>query len=322
MCAQPADTPAVSIVMPTFNRLEHVPAAVACVLAQTFSDWELLIADDGSDAATRAYLQAVQAPPRIRVICLEHSGKPSLVRNAALREARGEYVAFLDSDDMWAPTKLHRQVTSLRANPARHWSYTRFVLIDARGQPAGPAGASNQPAPGGWILERLLHGEVVIALPSVMVRRDLLARLGPFDEELVMCEDDELWYRLAAHSEIDGVDEPLTLIRRHTHHGGSDVIAWRDRRRVIEKSMRAFDGSTVRAVLRRLHAESSVGLARSQAASGERMSALGTVLSSAHYSWRYPQWWRGALAAFAPAAMRRAVNRYRVGAASRSRPQA
>lgn len=322
MCAQPADSPTVSIVMPAFNRLEHLPAAVACVLAQTFTDWELLIADDGSDASTRAYLQTVHAPPRVRVLYREHSGRPSVVRNAALREARGEFVAFLDSDDMWAPAKLHHQVSSLRANPTRLWSYTRFVLIDASGQPTGPSGASNQPAPGGWILERLLRGEVVIALPSVLVRRDLLDRLGPFDEELVMCEDDELWYRLAAHSEIDGLDEPLTLIRRHTQHGGNDVVAWRDRRRVIEKSLRVFEESEVRPVLRRLRAESSVGLARSQAASGQPMSALGTVLSSAHYSWRYPEWWRGALATFAPAAVRRAVSRYRGGSQTRGRPLA
>jgi hypothetical protein len=270
----------------------------------------LIIADDGSDADTRAYLQSIN-DPRASVIWLPHSGRPAAVINAALRAARGEYVAFLDSDDLWLPLKLEMQLASLRLHPLRGWSYTRFALVDGAGRPLASAGSPQWPAPSGWILEPLLLEQTVIAQPSVVVSRQLLERLGAFDEQLVMCYDDELWFRLAAHSEIDGIEVPLTLVRRHGQHSGSDILAWRDRRRVFEKVLRAHRGNHLESILKRLRAQMSAGLANSQAASGKRIDALGTLLASAHYSWRFPQWWRGALRAFAPAMVRRVVRMYR-----------
>src|SRR5258708_34074473 len=112
-------TPAISIILPTFNRLKYLRLAVDSVFAQTFADWELLIADDGSDEETRAYLRGLENLPRVKVIWLSHSGNPSAVRNAALREARGDYIAFLDSDDMWMPAKLEPQIYVLTASHRR-----------------------------------------------------------------------------------------------------------------------------------------------------------------------------------------------------------
>lgn len=304
---------AVSIILPTFNRLEFLRPAIDSVVAQTFEDWELVIADDGSSADTRTYLRTLCDPPRVKVIWLRHTARPSVVRNAALCEAQGEYVAFMDSDDVWLPKKLEIQIASLRGHPARKWSYTGVALVDGSGNPIAPARC--WPAPAGWILEKLLTGETVIALPSVVVSRQLLEQLGAFDEELVMCEDDELWFRLAAHSEIDGVDEPLTLIRRHGQHSGSDIMAWQDRRRVFEKALRASRGGHLDSILRKLRAEMSAGLAKSQAASGMRIDALGTLFSSAPHAWRYPRCWLGALGAtaraFAPQSVRTLLRRYR-----------
>ena len=309
--------PIVSVIMPTFNRREFLQPAIESLLRQSFAHWELIIADDGSHSDTRSYLQTLRALPRVKLIWLSHSGKPSVARNAALREARGEYVAFLDSDDLWLPRKLEMQITSLARHPRRKWSYTAFALVDGAGQAKEPLHDAKRSAPSGWIMERMLQDEIVIALPSVVVARQSLEQLGPFDEELVMCEDDDLWLRLAAHSEIDGIDQPLTLIRRHGQHGGDDVTAWRDRRRVFEKALRASGDPRLRSMLRKLRATMAAGLARSQAASGMRISVLGTVAASAHYSWRYRQWWAGVLRAlgraFAPAAVRNVIRGYRNG---------
>jgi glycosyltransferase involved in cell wall biosynthesis len=306
--------PAVSVIIPTFNRLEYLSPAIDSVFAQTFTEWELIIADDGSSADTREYLRSL-ADPRVKVIWLPHTGRPSAVINVALREARGEYVAFLDSDDLWLPGKLAAQLESLRRHPERGWSYTRFALVDGSGNPMVSSSHRDWPVPSGWILEKLLKEETVIAQPSVVVRRQLLEQLGAFNEDLVMCYDDELWFRLAAHSEIDGIDEHHTLVRRHGQHSGSDVIAWRDRRRVFEKALRASGGGHLDSILRRLRAQMSAGLAKSQAAGGQRASALATVLTSLPHSWRYPGLWLGALLttgrSYAPQALRTLVRRYR-----------
>ena len=122
--SQASCAPMVSVVVPTFNRLRFLRAAIESVYTQTFIDWELIIADDGSDLETREYLQSLATQPRVSVVWLRHTGKPAMVRNAALQRAVGRYVAFLDSDDLWAPRKLERQLETLRARSAAASSAT------------------------------------------------------------------------------------------------------------------------------------------------------------------------------------------------------
>ena len=306
-------SPVVSILMPTFDRLEFLPPAIESVCRQSFADWELIIADDGSGTDAQAFLRSL-THPGIRVLWRAHTGRPAVMLNAALQVARGEYVAFLDSDDLWHPRKLELQLASLRRDPSRRWSCTAFALVDAAGQPLIGRSARHYPAASGWVRDRLLT-DVVIAMPSVIAARSLLEQVGMFDEELVMCYDDDLWLRLAAASELDGIDEPLTLVRRHAWHAGSDIIAWRDRRRVAEKALRNTDDPRFAAVLREQRALMSAGLARSQACFGRRIDVVRTLAGSASYSWRYRRWWNGALdataRAFTPRAVRRVVRALR-----------
>src|SRR5688572_23189690 len=124
--------PLVSVIVASFNRTEYLMEAVESVIHQTWSDWELLIADDGSDEPTKRYL-AKLADPRVHVLWLQHSGNPAAVRNAALNIAHGEYVAFLDSDDAWMPSKLAAQLQGLRSSADCRWSYTNFRRIDRSG---------------------------------------------------------------------------------------------------------------------------------------------------------------------------------------------
>ena len=305
-------SPAVSILMPTFNRLEFVPPAIESVFAQSFTDWELIIADDGSDADTRAYLESLKHP-RVTVLCMAHTGRPPVMLNAALRIARGEFVAFLDSDDVWLPRKLELQVASLRRQPARRWSCTAFALIDAAGRPLAAVHAG-WPAVSGQVRDRLFT-DAVIAMPSVIAARSLFEQVGPFDEELIMNYDGDLWLRFAALSELDGIDEPANAgaaarpARRQRYH------SWRDLRRVIEKAQRAAVDAQFAALLCEQRAVMSAGLARSHALFGRRIEVVRTLAESAPYSWCYPQWWRvGAYAAaraFAPRVLLRALRSLR-----------
>jgi len=320
-------SPVVSIIVPAFNRLEYLRRTLASVFQQTFRDWELLIADDGSDIDTRAYLQTLEDPPRVRVLWLPHSGRPSVARNAALRAAQGEYVAFLDSDDLWTPTKLQIQVDSLRRHIDCRWGYTRFVLVDESGKPTEWQRTRSWPTPVGWILDRLARSETVIAVPSVIVSRELLEQVGGFDESLVMCEDFDLWLRLAARSQVDAIDEPCTLVTRHAQHSGNELTSFEDCERVFEKLRKTRGTEHLHAILREKSAEVAIGVARSHLASGNRTRALSTLLANAPRFWRHVRWWTGALRttarALAPTAMIRLARRRRTGAhASRGAPQA
>ncbi len=211
--------PAVSIVLPTFNRLHFLAPAVDSVLAQTFEDWELLIADDGSDQETRAYLRGLR-DRRIKVLWLAHTGRPAAVRNAALRAAAGNYVAFLDSDDLWVSEKLEIQLTALRSQRGRRWSYSAYTRIDAGGRARRYPGSKPWIAFEGAIFERILRYEADIVTATVMAERQLLASLGGFAETLAVQEDYDLWMRLALVSDAIVIEQPLVGMRSHDQHYG------------------------------------------------------------------------------------------------------
>jgi glycosyltransferase involved in cell wall biosynthesis len=291
-------TPTVSIVLPTFNRLQYLRPAVESVFAQTFADWELIVADDGSDADTKFYLQTLLSSPRVQLLSLPHTGKPALVRNAALRKARGEYVAFLDSDDLWRPEKLRAQIESLRAHKDCRWGYTAFVYIDAAGAALHDPTLQEWYAHEGSTLEAVVDMKLMAALPSVIVERVLIVEAGLFDEEQRFYEDHDLWLRLALRGQADVVKEPLVCVRRHkVHYSGSDLVASLEGRdRYLRKMCSLVADRRLRATARRTCAVNAASLARLHASSSRRL-CLRTLRDSWRYSWRYLRWWSGATAA-------------------------
>ena len=198
----PATIPTVSIIMPTFNRLNFLRASVDSVFAQTFQSWELIVADDGSEGETAEYLSKLADLPRVRLLRLAHTGNPGAVRNAALRVARGEYVAFLDSDDVWMPTKLEVQLAALRASGDCHWSYTDHVRINDAGQSINSERNPRRTLPDGDIVEALLRLRAGTPTPTVMAERELIERAGGFDQQQGLHEDYDLWLRLALLSKV------------------------------------------------------------------------------------------------------------------------
>ncbi len=285
--------PAISIILPTFNRLKYLRLTVDSVFAQTFVDWELLVADDGSDEETRAYLKGLESLPRVKLIWLSHSGNPSAVRNAALREARGDYIAFLDSDDMWMPTKLERQIDALRVSSDRRWIYTGYVRIGDAGE------TKTLPSPKPWIpyrgaiLEQLLRLEAAVATAAVVVERHLLAQAGGFDEELLLFEHYDLWLRLARYSEVELIDEPLTCLRSHGQHYSQEGIPMlAGRCQLLSKQRGRVTDPRLRPIIEQLYARSTLSLAN-RLADTDRPEALRTLIGSCPYSLRHMDWWQG-----------------------------
>jgi glycosyltransferase involved in cell wall biosynthesis len=290
-------TPTVSIILPAYNRLHYLREAVASVLAQTHCDWELIVADDGSDECTLAYLAGL-ADPRVRLIRLEHTGNPSAVRNAALRMARGPYVAFLDSDDLWVPRKLQVQLTALRARPDRRWSYSALVRIDSAGEVMAGDTRRRWIPYEGRILEQLLTLEAGVATPTVLAERALLEQAGLFDEQQLYFEEYDLWLRLNLLSEVAVVAEPLACVRSHCEHYTSDrVRVYEARDRWLDKVEPVAAGASLRRVLRTERAKNVANLASAYARCGQRWNAFATLLRGSGYLAGASRTWRQAAAA-------------------------
>jgi glycosyltransferase involved in cell wall biosynthesis len=286
--------PSVSVVVPTYNRAKFLKLAIDSVFDQTYTDWEIVVGDDGSDEETRHYLRSI-ASPKVRVVELPHSGNPSLVRNAAAAVATGRYLAFLDSDDVWTPAKLEKQIAALRDRPQSRWSYTACRPIDEYGEliPKNKR-PSTAPAPEGWIFEQLLTLEIGIAMPTVVAERDLFCEAGGFDEQQRFGEFHDLCLRLALKGEVVVVREPLCLVRSHGEHYSSDAVANHAGWIQLYRKMAGFtEDARMRAHCKRMQAETSLRLARAHADGGDYGAACAALGRALPFSWPYPGWWWG-----------------------------
>lgn len=126
----------VSIIMPSYNTAKFISGSIESVLAQTYSDWELIIVDDCSTDNTDEVVKPFLSDSRIKYIKNEKNSGAAVSRNRALREANGKWIAFLDSDDLWIPDKLQKQIAFMQSN-GYHFSYTNYEEIDTRGEKTG-----------------------------------------------------------------------------------------------------------------------------------------------------------------------------------------
>ncbi len=228
----------VSVVIPTRDRREFVQEAVASVLGQTHRDLELVVVDNGSSDGTAAALRRRFSDSRLRVVEQDHLGV-SAARNRGVRETSGEWVAFLDSDDLWLPAKLERQLEALKLRPEHPACYTEEIWY-RNGRRVNPRRIHAKYS--GWIFERCLP-LCIISPSSILMRREVFEDLGGFDESLPACEDYDLWLRLAARHPVLLVEEPL-IVKRNGHEGQlSQALPALDRFRVRALWKAAYDPS-------------------------------------------------------------------------------
>jgi glycosyltransferase involved in cell wall biosynthesis len=212
----------VSIVTASKNYARFLPFAVDSVLAQTFTDWELIVIDDGSTDNTSEVIAPYLVDPRIRCVKSDRLGQ-SRAKNLGIALSRGEFVAFLDADDIWDATKLEKQLPLFRGEVGVVFS--RRHLIDESGNRLPPR--NDPPPPRGRVLNEIFVQNFV-CFSSCVVRRELFDRVGRFDESLDLAIDYDLWLRAAPHVSFDYVDEPLVHYR--TGHGN---LSQRVRDRVL-----------------------------------------------------------------------------------------
>jgi glycosyltransferase involved in cell wall biosynthesis len=207
--------PKVSVVTTTYNCATYIVTTVECVLAQTWRDFEYIVIDDGSTDNTRELLEPYL--DRITYIHQENM-RYSPARNRGIRAAHGEYLAFLDSDDLWEPTKLEKQVAVLDQHPEVALVHTRTDFIDTQGQPTRFSGMQVFGPEGDQVVigdprKELFFGAHVLTPSSAMVRRSMLDAAGAFDETLSYGEDWDVWVRLAQYGSFAYIPEVLSHYR-------------------------------------------------------------------------------------------------------------
>ena len=198
--------PLVSVIIPTFNRWPLVGEAVESVLAQSFIDHELLVVDDGSADDTAKHLGRFGS--RLKLFITPRKGV-SAARNFAVDRSSGRYLAFLDSDDLWRPAKLACQTAFMERHPECQICQTEEIWI-RNGARVNPKAVHRKPT--GDIFAQSLD-RCLVSPSAVMLTRLLFDRFGGFDESLPVCEDYDLWLRIAVEHQVPLIPEPLVIKR-------------------------------------------------------------------------------------------------------------
>jgi glycosyltransferase involved in cell wall biosynthesis len=244
--------PKVSVVIPLYQSEKYISETIRSVQAQTFTDFEILVVDDGSTDRGSALAEAA-AEPRLRVIHQQNRGLAG-ARNSGIREARGEYVAFLDADDLWLPTKLQRHVEQLDSDPAVGVSFSASALMD---DDAEDMGMVQRPLGKVFDIDTIFCRNPVGNGSAPVIRREALGdiaffdegrdRICWFDESFRQSEDIECWTRIAATNrwKFAYVDAPLTRYRVNRHGLSANVEAqlntWRRFRSKVATYARDVD---------------------------------------------------------------------------------
>jgi glycosyltransferase involved in cell wall biosynthesis len=216
--------PQVSVIIPTYNRGWTIREAVDSVLIQDYKDFELIVVDDGSTDNTPEVLGAYCGV--IKVFRQENKGV-SAARNRGIAEASGRFIAFLDSDDLWFPQKLSRQVEFFNTTPDALICQTEEIWI-RNGVRVNPKKRHKKPS--GMIFEPSL-ALCLVSPSAVMIRRSLLEVVGNFDETLPACEDYDLWLRISCRFPVYRIDTPL-IIKRGGHEDQLSASFGLDRFRI------------------------------------------------------------------------------------------
>ncbi|MBE9582301.1 MAG: glycosyltransferase [Proteobacteria bacterium] len=206
------NSPLVSVIVPTFNCRDFIVQALQSILNQTYPKIEVIVIDDGSTDDTQSVLSPFRRDKRIKYFYQSNAGQAA-ARNKGLSLANGTYIAFLDADDQWQPTKIAKQIAQL-SHSRNGVVYSNFQIIDGV---TGKSIAYHR----GTRYEQLRYGKVTywlsffnfIPFSSVMVRRDCIQKVGSLDDRIKMGDDWDLLLRLSVYFRFDFVDEPLLIYR-------------------------------------------------------------------------------------------------------------
>ncbi|MBD2449488.1 glycosyltransferase [Nostoc sp. FACHB-152] len=205
--------PKISVIIPAYNAEKTIAETIKSVQKQTFSDFELIVINDGSKDRTVEIVESIQ-DERLKIFSYENGGLP-VARNRGISQATGEFIAFLDADDLWTADKLERQLIALEENPEAGvaYSWTCFMDVDEQGKPL-----SFLPSPRyaftGNVYEKLLVSDFIHNGSNTLIRRQALESTGGFDPACPGCADWDYWLRLSTRWDFVVIPKHQILYRR------------------------------------------------------------------------------------------------------------
>ena len=202
--------PLVSVIVPVFNHQEFIGQAIESVLNQTFTDFEIIVIDDGSTDQTRKIVQRYR--PTVRYIYKNHCGAPNAL-NVGISKVKGSFICWLSSDDQFLPNKLQIQVNAFQANPSLGMIYTDWYEVDTYGNiiklRRSRTLASHKEAALALLKHNCINGS------TVMLKTECFQRAGGFREDYLQGHDHEMWLRLCRYYLFGYIPEPLVFYRKH-----------------------------------------------------------------------------------------------------------
>ena len=209
-------TPTISIIMPVLNGERYLAAAIDSIRRQTYTDYELVVVDDGSTDRTATIAHGFADALKVRYIRHETNRGVTASVNDGLRQASGRFIAFLDHDDLWLPDFLETQLTYLNEHPDVGMVHSDFQTIDGEGKVLEHSVAQqrNRTRPSGFVFRHLFMQSMICA-NTVLIRKECFDRHGLWDEGLRWA-DYHTWLRISRHYKIDYVPRVLTAYRQHS----------------------------------------------------------------------------------------------------------
>ncbi len=205
--------PKVSIIIPTYNRAKMLSRAIKSVLNQTFQDFELIIVDDGSTDNTKEVVENFQKQDsRINYIWMKNSGRPAKPRNIGIKNSKGKYIAFLDSDDEWMPEKLEKQIILFENSNINKLGFVGCNILNI-----DTLKNFNKIYKMPRIRKLFKHLLIrnFLMTPSILVKKSVIEDVGLFDENFEVADDWDMWIRISQKYDFDFVDE--VLVKRYIH---------------------------------------------------------------------------------------------------------
>jgi glycosyltransferase involved in cell wall biosynthesis len=274
-----SDPTLVSVVIPAYNAARVIEPTLRSVMGQTHDALDIVVVDDGSKDATAAAVRALAAEDgRIRLVQQANGGVCS-ARNRGIAAAAADYVALLDADDLWAPTKIEKQLARLQAaGPDVGLCYTQFVIVDGEGRITGVDPA---PRPEGRVLREICRRNFVGHGSSPLIPKRILEEVGMFDlDQIQGCEDLRLYFRIAERYEFAVVQEPLVGYRMvpgsATSNARKMLASWRS----VAEEMLAKHPECAREIAEN-DRTMQMWMVRASLINGHRRQALKSALSLA-----------------------------------------